>query len=310
MDVRDSAYGVPTIRTVKPLGGASTVLWRCPDGTTCNQAVSFDWASDGRRLAFSLDQVGGNSWYVMGLHVVDLGSGSDRQIPGGAPKGTIRRNGARAYVQRIREELGCWPAAGLDWSPDGTRIAYGCRGWPYPAVPRTFIAVLNLDGTGLTAIPTRGVLPRWPSWSPDGTRIAYSTGVRPGEHPSVYSVQVDGTHRRRVVENGTAPAWSPDGKTIAYWAGCGIRLVTPAGRDVTPSRPGPAGCDAIGRAGPPVWSPDGKKIAVEVSHRAPRAADGVYVMDADGANLERVSLDSAPTWYGDMPGRPSWRPIP
>ncbi len=59
-------------------------------------------------------------------------------------------------------------------------------------------------------------------------------------------------------------------------------------------------CGAIGRAGPPVWSPDGTTLAVETN-------TGVYVMNADGSALHRVSPEQTTTWYGKLPGRPAWR---
>jgi Tol biopolymer transport system component len=307
MDVPDQVHGVPAIRTLDLVGGRSSrVLWRCPAGVVCNQAVSFAWAPDGRRVAFSLDQIGGTSFYTPGLHVVDVTTGRDRQIPSGAPTGPTDAKTFPPYRRKIMQRVGCWPAADLAWSPDGKRLAYGCDLWDKR---RSFIGVLDLEGAGFRAIPTTGA-PRWPAWSADGTRLAYSTEVRPSTRSSVHVVRLDGTHRRLVARNAAAPAWSPDGRTIAYWGACGIRFVTPAGRDVTPRRTRSAGCDATGPSGPPVWSPDGRKLAVEVSHGPRRPEDGVYVMDADGSNVRRVSLDSALTWYGQMPGRPSWRPVP
>jgi len=100
---------------------------------------------------------------------------------------------------------------------------------------------------------------------------------------------------------GTAPAWAPDGRTIAYQTRCGIRLVTPRGKDVTP-RVAARSCAGIGLSGPPVWSPDGKKLSFETKA-------GVYVMDADGSDLQHVSSEATTTWYGAIPGRPSWRPM-
>jgi hypothetical protein len=58
-----------------------------------------------------------------------------------------------------------------------------------------------------------------------------------------------------------------------------------------------------------MWSPDGTKLTFETKA-------GVYVMDANGSDLHRVSsrsimsLDATTTWYGALPGRPAWRPVP
>ena len=52
-----------------------------------------------------------------------------------------------------------------------------------------------------------------------------------------------------------------------------------------------------------MWSPDGTKLAFETKA-------GVYVVDANGSDLHRVSPEATTTWYGALPVRPSWRPVP
>ena len=268
--------------------GKTKTLWRCPDNNFCGQVVSFDWAPDGRRVAFTLDEIGGTSSYV-GLHVVNVATGRDTQVPQGAPsqgRGAVMQR----YVQKMKARVGCWPAAEIDWSPTGTRLAYNCS---------ASINVLDLNGTGFRKVPTHTDA-YWPSWSPTGTRIAYSTDLEPSARSQVFTIGLDGS-RRRLLATGAAPAWSPDGKTIAYQTSCGIQLVTPQGRKLTP-RTKDNRCGAIGLSGPPVWSPDGRRLAVETRN-------GVYTMDARGAHLTRVSSHATTTWYGNLPGRPSWRPV-
>jgi WD40-like Beta Propeller Repeat len=83
-----------------------------------------------------------------------------------------------------------------------------------------------------------------------------------------------------------------DGSLIAYSARCGIKLMTPAGRDVTPVSAW--NCLHIGLPGTATWSPDGRKLAFA-------GADGVYVMNVDGSGLTRL-------WHGHAM-RPAWRPV-
>ena len=221
---------------------------------------------------------------------------------------TPNRNHHRlGRVGRVRHEgeASCrlLPGRRLAWSADGSSLAYSCGPIPDPSgiAPETRIHVLRLRGSGHTTIPT-GSDAVWPSWSPSGTRIAYSTQLKPTEQSAVYTVALDGSHKRLLASGGAAPAWSPDGRTIAYQTKCGIRLVTPSGRNVTPRARANA-CGAIGLSGPPVWSPDGTKLAVETKA-------GIYVMDKSGKALHRVSRRATTTWYGDLPGRPSWRTGP
>ena len=300
-----NAAGAAGIETVGQ--AESKVIWQCPAKVFCGQPVSFAWAPDGKRVAFSLDEIGGQSTYV-GLHVVNVVSGHDAQIPPGVPK-TMSGGAWVPYMEKINDRVGCWPATDLTWSPDGSSLAYRChkqgtnlQGWQ--GTPH--INVLRLTGSGYATVRT-GTLAFWPSWSPDGTRLAYATGLlRPTKKTELYTIALDGSHKRLVATGGTAPAWSPDGRRIAYQARCGIRLVTPAGKDVTPAV---NSCGAIGRSAPPVWSPDGTKLAFETNA-------GVSVMNANGSDLHQVSsrsimsLEPTTTWYGALPGRPSWRPVP
>jgi Tol biopolymer transport system component len=266
-----SGYGASRIETVDP--GKSKTIWHCPHNNFCGQPVSFAWAPDGRRVAFTLDEIGGTSPYP-DLHVVDVVTKRDAQVS--------------------RATVGCFPAAEVDWSSDGARLAYSCGR----------INVLKLNGSGSATIPTPTTA-SWPSWSPAGNRIAYSTAVRPKAQSLILTVALDGSHVQLVAIGGAAPSWSPNGRTIAYQARCGIRLVTPSGRDVTPRRWANS-CGAIGLSGgPPMWSPNGKKIALETK-------TGIFVMNANGSRLHLLAStfeEDTTTWYGALPGRPAWQPM-
>ena len=257
-------------------------LIRCPDGVDwCGEVQGLDWSLDGAWLAFGVSSYGNANPYN-GLHVHNPRTGEDR---------TIRP--CRGYPGECD-----W--FDLDWSPNGSQLAY---------VSNDNIAVIDSDGTGQRMLVADSVgRASSPSWSSDGERLAFATRIN--GHSSVYVIRADGTQRQLLVDDASAPAWSPDRKTIAYRAGCGgVRLVTPAGADVTP--PTAFRCHAIGIDGPPVWSPDGTKIAVAgtTTYGTGAPVRGTFVMNADGSDLALVTTKTQGVYMGHN-ARPAWRPVP
>lgn len=307
-DRSSSAPAGTAILAIEP-SGRLRVLWRCPHGEDfCGDFTSIAWSADGRKLAFTMDEIGGNSGYV-GLHVVDTVSGRDLQLPR-MGRGDTSLAQPRAFFERFRREalrqLGCpWPVE-VASSADGTRLAYVCGLTSLHG--RARIYAIGADGSSRRAVPTGTRTAVFPTFSPDGTRIAFASGAgpatSPAEHSSIYVVNLDGGGLRRLARHGTAPAWSPDGRTIAYRSTCGLRLVTPDGRDMTPAAM-KTGCAGIRPPGFPAWSPDGKRLAFAMTSRPAR---GLYVVNVDGTGLRRVSSDPGVGVFGE--GRPAWTPTP
>jgi Tol biopolymer transport system component len=248
---------------------------RCPyRAEWCGDILSLAWARDGTRIAFSVTSYGGTAEFN-GLHIVTLKTRQDfwTLLPStGTP-------------------------SNLEWSPDGSKVVFDASGSIY---------ILGVNGFHLRRLRTGspdGAVDRSPSWSADGTRLVFTT--RQNKHVSISLINLDGSHRRLLATQASAPAWSPDGKTIAYRTRCGIKLVTPAGRDVTPANP-PFVCHAIGLAGDPVWSPDGRKIAIL---GAPSFTPATFVIDANG---RRLKLLTHATGRAVAPGfrDASWQPQP
>jgi Tol biopolymer transport system component len=311
----DGGNGVASIVAVEAEGNVRT-LWRCPGARFCGDLTSLAWSPDGTRLAFTLNELGGRSPYV-GLHIITLASGRDRHIPS-LPLASPTRPQSSAVLEKLGRQairrLGCPVPTDLAWSPNSRRLAYSCAFgfgiWPAPSS----IFVIRADGSQRTRIRTGVRTAFWPSWSPDGARIAFATARVPRKRTrtgstdpytivrsSIYAMRLDGTQRRLLATEATAPDWSPDGKAIAYQSSCGgIRLVSPSGIDLTPAAT-PGGCAVIGVPGRPSFSPDGLKIAI-----ASTTDGGLYLMNPDGTELERVSAQSGVAMFDS--GRPAWMP--
>lgn len=259
-------YGLSTVRR----DGRLQPLVRCPGALDwCGWVVSGDWAGDGRHLAISVTTL--RTPNPNGLHVVDVSTGVDHHI-----------------------EQSIWLARDLDWGP-GERLAY---------VDRGVITLINTDGTGRTTLRT-GTQGRdsSPSWSPDGLWLAYATDGAFPDKARIYRIRTDGSGRQLLAKRAAAPSWSPLGTTIAYRSDCGVKLVSPAGRDFTP--PSPFKCNAIGVPGTPSWSPDGTRLAIGAKPRRDFPG-GTFVMNADGTNLVRLTARATGAAFAQP--RPAWRP--
>jgi len=266
-------YGIATIDA----GGALHPLFRCRLANGCYFLESVDWAPDGQRLAFSVTTVSSVRSYS-GIHIYNVRSRSDRHLA---------RDGFD-----------------LDWSPDGSRLAYVA----YALFSRPVGSIYLLRPNGKETPLRTGTEGRdsSPSWSPDGRHLVYETqvtnvagGSSKFADQAILTIAANGSTPRLLATSAADPAWSPDGRTIAYDSECGIRLVTPTGRDVTPVRHTNRKCRGLGVQGKPIWSPDGRKIAIGNKH-------GVYVINKDGSHFHKLTPANPTGMFGIS--RPTWQP--
>jgi dipeptidyl aminopeptidase/acylaminoacyl peptidase len=148
------------------------------------------------------------------------------------------------------------------------------------------------------------------AWSPDGTRFAYESWASQEGPTTIVVRDADGSNPITISEPFEAPqgnvarpylAWSPDGSRVLYWAPgidvvdtgpgcrnpgtfCGQRIWSAPSDGSEPAQVlGDPALDARS----PMWTPDGETI-IFAGSEGNGGLYGIYRMDADGANVERV----------------------
>jgi Tol biopolymer transport system component len=162
------------------------------------------------------------------------------------------------------------------------------------------IYVMNADGSNPVNLTNSPEEDASPSWSPDRSKIAFISS-RDGCY-EVYVMDADGHNQKRLTYEelgATNPQWSPDGTKIAYISNregiTTICIMNPDGSNPT---------HVMGVNEFFAWSPNGLHIAACSTPGvwSPGNESEIYVMDADGHNVKRLTNDS--TWDGD----PGWSP--
>ena len=275
--------GISKVVEILP-GGRTRIVWHCPKPVFCGELTSVDWSPDGRRVAFTLDEIGGASTYI-GLHIVDSG---ERPRPSSAGA----REPEAAHPSRADSARLCVPDA-------------GCLG---AGRPTPCLRVLDLRRKRRPVVgdfhdrerrhPSRAAADR-----PPQRRLAGVVAGREAHRVHRlfrFEETCDLQHQGRRIRPAPPHARRASPVLVARREDDrvpgvhGVRLVTPAGVDATPSR-GP-----VAPAGLPAWSPDGATLAVGT-------AQGTYLVDPSGARLRRVTRLN-----GDTPAfgraRPAWYP--
>ena len=151
-----------------------------------------------------------------------------------------------------------------------------------------------------------------PSWSPDGKRIAFAS-QRDG-NSEIYVMDADGGNQLNLTNNPNEdkyPSWSPDGERIAFssWDGEVKNFVITFDIYVMDADGG----NQLNLTNNPFddrhpsWSPDSERIVFASAREGHFRSkfgitDEIYVIDADGGNLQRLTKNRKNDW------QPSWSP--
>ena len=175
------------------------------------------------------------------------------------------------------------------------------------------IYTINPDGTELKRLPTIFRYSGRPVWSPDGKQIAFTAPSSFGSE-AVYVMNADGSNVHLLptvpeqLARGFGPDWSPDGSKIAFTHS---RIIDPIGVyetvivDLSSGTTQVFKNDYVTNVGYisdfiPKWSPDGKKI-IFISNRGYINTNytnrDLYLMNADGKNLKRLTQNGAIAYY-------------
>ena len=184
------------------------------DGTNTTKIADYGsrllWSPDGTRITY---QVVDPDAGAIGLYVV-------RALYVANADGTNTTKITDSFFElgfRCRPSGTCSTYPEAQWSPDGTRIAYGVIDPDtYADTDAIALYVADADGTNTTKITDdsgSGL-----EWSPDGTRIAYIDRSDPASISPVYVANADGTNTTKIADYGSRLRWSPDGTRIAYIA--------------------------------------------------------------------------------------------
>lgn len=301
--VRSSGAGavIPMSIMLWPVAGQGEA-WSIPiEGATWADELA--WSPDGLELAFTRSFEDGTAF---GLAVVDA-DGTDLRSLTDVPS-----------------------AQAAAWSPDGRQIAFMAI---VEQTGRESLFVMNPDGTAVRQIPGLEADAASPSWQPvrvesEPTEVPSPPALPVKANGPIYfrvgggdagawidSVLPDGTDRRTVFPidadlRYSRISFSPDGSRIAF-DDAPNGLVTSEADGSDPIRLTDGANDSW-----PSWSPDGSKIAFSSTRNDPTVEGctpgfphevgcptDIYVMDADGANLTRLTDDPAdefmPVWSPD-----------
>jgi len=233
------------------------------------------WSPDGQRIAFVSLPAEEGALGTKGELTVMTADGADPQTLGSTGRTEIY-------------------APVLDWSPDGTKIAWETK----TRSDEVDAGINTIDlSTGAVVELAPGRAAYMPAWSPDGSLIAFvSFELKEETDADIYLMEADGSNLRVLADNkgpDIAPTWSADGRRLAWW----VRESGPHHMFMADVQSGKV--KELGTGSRPTWSPDGRHIAF-----VDQVDDNIEIFVLDVETGERANLTNHPArdvW-------PAWSP--
>jgi TolB protein len=120
---------------------------------------------------------------------------------------TMNRDGGNQERLLDPSSVGAVLEGKIEWSPDGSRIAFGGND----------IFVVDSDGTNHVRLTDHNATEEAPPWAPAGDKIAFASNM--SGMFDVWVMNADGSEPRNLTNDGAedwTAAWSPDGSKIAF----------------------------------------------------------------------------------------------
>jgi Tol biopolymer transport system component len=189
------------------------------------------------------------------------------------------------------------PVYAPTWSPDGSKLAFGC--WDPAHLTDSGICIANKTGTGLDMVYVSSGATQ-PDWSPDGQRIAFQSAAGQ-DHFDIWVLNLQTEQAINITntdpQDEHGPRWSPDGSKIAYWGetlpaepqqGANIYLADANGanREAVLS---PTFYTAVSS---PAWSFDGTQIAAVCDDTVSSIREMCIADVATGNIIDNIELDT------------------